>query len=98
MQEEEQLLSESLFTPQQFKQLRQQFELHDKDHDGLVDKDELRKVILEMYSDIFSSHDIDEIVHNYENQKIDFYKFVGLASARRIEKVPFIIIIIFDSL
>jgi Ca2+-binding EF-hand superfamily protein len=82
----ERCLYESLLTPKHFQELRDEFFADDKDHDGYVDKDELRQVINKWYSQVFTPIEIDLLMKKYDQKKIDFYEFVGLYCAERIEE------------
>ena len=84
--ENELALYETHLTPQQFQALREEFFKDDKDHDGFVDRDELKTVIDKWYSHVFTATEIDLLMKKYEQKKIDFYEFVGLYCAERIEE------------
>jgi Ca2+-binding EF-hand superfamily protein len=66
--------------------LREEFFKDDVDHDGYVDKEELKNVLIKLYSNVFSSKELKELLSRYEDKKIDFYEFIGLYTAERIEE------------
>lgn len=79
-------LYEGLLTPQEFQKLREEFSLDDVDHDGYVDKEQLEKVLTDLYSHIFTEKELKELLKRYKDKKVDFYEFVGLFTAEKIEK------------
>lgn len=79
-------LYQGILTSQEFQKLREEFALDDVDHDGYVDKEQLEKVITDLYSHIFTETELKNLLQRYKDKKVDFYEFVGLFTAEKIEE------------
>jgi Ca2+-binding EF-hand superfamily protein len=82
--DQEKDLYQGILSPKAFQDLREEFFKDDVDHDGFVDKDQLKNSIKKWFSNSVSDDSLNTLLNKYEHRRVNLYEFIGLYCAEKI--------------